>query len=74
MEEIIGHPEKPKRVPGKVSFIACQVEDGEWQVFESKVDAPIQENIEASIKQLREHVQVHVWSEHLIYSLIISQN
>lgn len=58
LEEIMGRPEKPKRILGKVSYIARQDEDGEWQVFESKVDAPIQENIKASLKQLTDEIQV----------------
>lgn len=66
LEEITGHPEKPKWVPEKVSFIARLVEDWEWQVFESKVDAPIQENIETSFKQLQEHVQVHTREKHSV--------
>lgn len=58
LEEILGHPEKPKCIPGNINFMARQDREGDWSVFEAEVDAPIGEDIDRSLKHLRDQIQV----------------
>lgn len=58
LEEVLGHPERPKRILGKVNFMACRNQDGDWAMFEAEGDAPAAEGMNKALEYLREQIKV----------------